>query len=627
MFLRRLYTTRAPAVTTPWRGALISGVIGTLYCLALGPQARLSLDSVREMLIARDCVEGPACPSEGSPSSFSGLVQGGLWIRFLAATRGGGFDSNAVYLLISLATGVAVALTFVWCARHWSLRAAPWASALFLLWCKGATALPVIVTQSSAALPAVLFILALTMMTLSGSLFGAGLTGAALYLLAEAHNAGAIAAPVVLAAILLTARKPLQAMTVAITVGLLATWVTSASAMQANVTAAPRGGLWAPAVVSLTAAIFVGIRGRARLQALPPEARLGVVLAGLCGWIVLAAILLSFGFGHSVEGRYAVAAAMPAAVACAVLLQAALGAHGRVIAAVILTGVLLVSAGQVIAQRLLLSSTAVPALAMNDARLVAKELERERVGYVDALVRLRGPGSFDLTAALPVWSPKPVDAPETYDDDLRVLTVDRVRAQEIQTLGWTAVALSGGSVAVFGPISSWLIRDHLTFCAESAPCIDVNTATWHASVAGQTRFAALTHPLGAGEFKELTSGQGASRQTYELPVRLSGNDEFRIFDITTPSIDDPDVPWRIESATGVAHSIEDEGRRLVLRSSGRREGLVRFTRIVERGRHATIYPPSYVETGPREQAVRDALLDTPPALRFGCEHHWIRGCP
>src|SRR5437870_9270082 len=94
--------SRAPCRHLPWRGVLTVSVLATLYFLALGP-AKLSLDSIRELALARDCAEGAHCLSQGAGSSFDGFVQGGLWIRLLAGARLAGLGSDGLYLLISLA--------------------------------------------------------------------------------------------------------------------------------------------------------------------------------------------------------------------------------------------------------------------------------------------------------------------------------------------------------------------------------------------------------------------------------------------------------------------------------------------------------------------------------------------
>ena len=66
------------AATDALIAAGVALVTGVLFAWAFR-DAPLHPDSLRDLLTARDCLDGADCASEGAPSSIRTFVQGALW--------------------------------------------------------------------------------------------------------------------------------------------------------------------------------------------------------------------------------------------------------------------------------------------------------------------------------------------------------------------------------------------------------------------------------------------------------------------------------------------------------------------------------------------------------------------
>jgi hypothetical protein len=87
--------------------ALLSAVAWLLYTRVHAP---VHLDTARDLLIARDCVEGGACHFEGPLSSFARLAQGATWIHLLEAARWMGASVHAIEATVWGLTAVAAGI-------------------------------------------------------------------------------------------------------------------------------------------------------------------------------------------------------------------------------------------------------------------------------------------------------------------------------------------------------------------------------------------------------------------------------------------------------------------------------------------------------------------------------------
>ena len=105
---------------------LALGVAGSCFAYFqwLGLRSPIWLDVHRELLLARDCLEGYGCHFSGSPSSFSGLVQGAFLIHFLAFCQWFDLSINAMQNLMLLLHALAAGLFFLTMFRFISSRTA-----------------------------------------------------------------------------------------------------------------------------------------------------------------------------------------------------------------------------------------------------------------------------------------------------------------------------------------------------------------------------------------------------------------------------------------------------------------------------------------------------------------------
>ena len=87
-------------------------ILAFLYLFSLAESVPLHGDTVRDLFIARDCLDGNPCIA-GPPASMASLVQGTLWQKFLAAALWVGLDLRGIQLLVLLSHAGAVGLMFL----------------------------------------------------------------------------------------------------------------------------------------------------------------------------------------------------------------------------------------------------------------------------------------------------------------------------------------------------------------------------------------------------------------------------------------------------------------------------------------------------------------------------------
>jgi len=70
-------------------------------------------NTVRDLLLAQECLRGDGCPLEGQSAAFGGLYQGGMWKLVLAALQALGLGPDGAARLIALLAALAVVVTFL----------------------------------------------------------------------------------------------------------------------------------------------------------------------------------------------------------------------------------------------------------------------------------------------------------------------------------------------------------------------------------------------------------------------------------------------------------------------------------------------------------------------------------
>src|SRR5262245_26755318 len=109
----------------------LAGIVGAaaLLWLALGPDAQVHLDTARDLLLARDCVDGFGCHRAGAFTSFGGTIQGALWVDVLALALWLKLSLGTVRLLVVVLHALATSTVFFLACRFLSKTGALLAAA------------------------------------------------------------------------------------------------------------------------------------------------------------------------------------------------------------------------------------------------------------------------------------------------------------------------------------------------------------------------------------------------------------------------------------------------------------------------------------------------------------------
>lgn len=447
--------------------------------------ASVHLDTARDLLIARDCVEGLGC-GLGAPSSFGGWMHGALWSHLLELRMalGLGFVTleRVTHAMLALAAGL-VPVT----ARMVNRPATGFTWALWLaatLW---------LVDHPTLWSPTV-WPLALGLV--HAAFFKAVATrgwwwwlavGAALAAATDVHVASGLLLPFVVAGMFGCAARPVLA-----AVGMMAAFVAVMGVVSPGTAAVNWGQVRGVAPVGVGAlAMAVGVLMRGRLAALADAARVRAVAWALCGGFGLLLPLLALGSGHPLSGRYFAPVVVPAAI----LLGAAVRRRWLRGAAVV---VVVAGYGAYWAEDRWVNGrfrlVEVPALA--DA------LYADGRSFAELHGHLRGPQAFDLLATLAAFEPGGRRSDEE-DRDVLVVRARRAAVPVRTPAGWAVVEL-GDAVAVVVTYTPAVRLAGLEVCA----------GTCGAAVSRAARRAERAY-AGLAGLPRIATGE---RVTYRFPV-------------------------------------------------------------------------------------------------------------
>ncbi|MCA9691575.1 MAG: hypothetical protein KC636_18365 [Myxococcales bacterium] len=302
-----------------WRlWAALCGALVAIALIAIGPPPSLHEDTLRDLLLARDCLAGRGCL--GASTSFPGLRQHGLWVRFLAALTGGGLDVAAIHLVISIANGLAAAvvlrLAAPLVAASTAFAAALASAALFALACDA----PVLWNPSLAPLSQAVLYAGLLGLARAGGWPHAALAGLGVALVTEVHVAGALTLALLVIVVVAYARRPALALAVGLAVFFAVEALASREPIAQN--------LGAPVIVRVLLPLWAaGLTwcglwaGWLRRFGDEPRARAIVVLVVSLGVATAAPLAGAVATGHFLDARYFLAGVIPAALLGAVALE------------------------------------------------------------------------------------------------------------------------------------------------------------------------------------------------------------------------------------------------------------------------------------------------------------------
>ena len=478
--------------------------------------ATIHLDTARDLLIARDCVVGVACSGAGPRTSFGGWTQGALWSHVLELRELLGLGLGVLEEVSHLTLAAAAALVPL-AAR--SLDRTP--SALtWAMWFPASLvsiAYPTLWNPTLLPLALCCFCAAFFHAARARSSVAFAAAAAALAISIGLHVVCALLVPLLLAAAVACAARPLIAVTAAATimVGVLA--ISSPGAFAANW---PLVAAQAPiAALVLAAGMAAGATVRRRLSARDGGARADAVAHGLCIYLVCLLPLLAVMADHALRLRYLAPLVTPAAI----LLSTRAGGRRPPRAWVRAAGVVVVLMGYI---TFAITETILnPSFRLIEVERVADAIYGRGVSYGYLYRHLRGPEAVRLLGTLAALEPLGPPPQVTDQRDLLVLRVERRDLPPDVPADWTVVELDGPHVAVAVPYVPWVRLSPLEICraTETPSCVtmEVSTPEQHAGM----RWADRAYPSLLDKERP-ARGQEVS---YRLPLRpLPGGSSRRV---------------------------------------------------------------------------------------------------
>lgn len=419
--------------------------------------APIHLDTARDLLIARDCVVGVACAGAGPRTSFGGWTQGALWSHVLELREALGLGVGVLEWVANLALAVSAALVPL-VARSMDRRPnaltwAVWFSLTLLsinyptLW--NPTLLPLALALFAAAV----FVAARTR---SSAVFVAA--AATLAIAVDLHVVSALLVPLLLAAIVACASRPIVAVPAAAAIMVTVLVISSPGASAANW---PLIMKRTPVVVGvLLSAAIAGAAARRKLTALEGAARATLLARAICIYLLCLLPLLAAVAGHALRMRYLGPLVTPAAVLLSTRSDRRVPRAWVRGASVAL--VLVGFAAFAVLERVINTG-----FRMVEVERVAATLYGRGTSYDDLYRHLRGPDAVKLLAALAAFEP-PGSRSRGDERDLFVVRAERRDLPHEAPPGWTFIDLGARHVAVIVPYRPWLQVESLEVCRGSA---------------------------------------------------------------------------------------------------------------------------------------------------------------
>lgn len=489
-------------------------------------------DTVRDLLQARDCVEGGHCIAGGAQASFGQLRSGASWPATLAALRWAGAPTEAVHSLVLAADSAAVAVL--------AAVSGVWPAALLTTALLMATREHLIWSPSLLPLVAALAVALWQRIRRNQQLHSWATLGLMLGLQVDIHPLGGIYVLATMLVLPWTAARPLHATAASATTALITAMALAPEVQIADLRALHQQGGWLlPTGASLlvgsgVAAWWYSHRGQGKSRAPAPRGPWPMSVAAVLG---AGAVLLAASLGvGSLHPRYFLAALPAACMGLGVMVAGLPRLAAPVIAA---------------ATALALGP---PSIGIGHPWSVvaetARDLSLHRQGWPSHLYRVQGPGCRRLAAAVQLELPA-VASPSAESLQLAWQFVDLVDPAVPEGPGWRpAVTWQNGPRHIrtwSRTTRTWLqayaghgclISDGLRQCQPLQPgvlpsgfaALPQASIPWHL----RTFPAAIT----------LAPGSSPSQTTFEMPLAIALPGRRRI---AIEQLPERRCPWRIEA--------------------------------------------------------------------------------
>lgn len=264
-------------------------------------------DTVRDFLLAKDCLAGINCHFAGPPSSFLGN-QGALWIHFLVAAQWFGLEMFGIQQLVFIGISVAGAILYgiIWRLR--SVSAAVVGLCIFLSFGLITIDSPTLQNSIVTPLPFMLLLLSSYWLMQSKSRLAIIVTAFIAAICVETHLVFLICLPFVSFLVAYCARNGVFGVLLAVSV-VFGVWILSSyEALDNDLRGMIAHNLLLPFILGNMVAVIIGWRCRVHRDFLVLEKYPGVLLVFFTAlqWLIILGLLIFL--GHQFSAYYFFAA-------------------------------------------------------------------------------------------------------------------------------------------------------------------------------------------------------------------------------------------------------------------------------------------------------------------------------
>jgi hypothetical protein len=562
-------------------------------------------DSVRDELLARDCVELGYCHLIGPVTSVSGIHQGAAWTDLLVAVRlvGGGEHASYVVVLVLLALAAGTLFVSVWRWVRPSL-AFP-AAVLFVYTLRFGSYSNPLINPSAAPLPDTLTAAALMCYGLSARRRYLAVAAFALGLGMAIHVGSFSLAPSLIVLTILASGRPLRALLLGVSVCAVTYMATSRAALFANLDTFVTNGWLVPLLVASVTLLLASAGLRPWYRRRSRDARL---------WIIGTVLLLPFALGtawllavhkHHFSTFYLHPVLGPAAVFGVAVLGSPFEIGGRrfpvlrwapTVAWCVAFAWLLASAPPLTERAA--SDTTGP-WTMTEASAITKHVAQRGWAFDQLPFRIQSDGCRELLVGMSVTASPTASAAAARSQQLQIRRATRAQAAALVPSD-EIVPVQGDTVVIVREFDSWMQAEAIQVCRlplerEHPPvCVPARVED---SVRDRRDFLYLSW-AGFGIPAADVAPPYVTR--FEIPLSPQANGErgISLTDHTTPST----CGWHLTQVNGVEADRPLPARHVRLRArpgGPRRLVLERPFGTAEcPDIHDTGYPPCLLEIAP-----------------------------
>ncbi len=615
-------STGRPLVDRVIASRWFTALVGLYVLLILFWLVRVPLgnaDTLRDLLMARGCVDLGKCPRQGPPGGLGHFQQDATWIWILVGARMAHLGTYALHLAAIAGAALAATLVYASARRFASTAPALLGAVVFALAARSMVPLELLDNPTFLPLAAACMAFLMLRMVERRLVRDAVWTALALAFCVEFHGVAALLLVPFVVCVALYQRRPWLSLFASALAIVTVLWNVSRDAFESNIARALSYPVMALGAVALLL-LFVGLLLlRPRIQTHGVERRRWFAL--------LPAVvhpLLVFGlvraFGEDIPPYYLVPALPFLAVLLAALVERWLmrAQLQRRTTRGILMLLVAVPAwtalqSEVVARAHARRAQCERGLDLAQLAALARALSARGYDYQNSFVRVQMARRAALIASVAAFEPRSRSGAPAPGPLLDVFALSRGRVPK----GIDRVELPGHVDAALVSVHSWLDRTHLTACTAPADgsgrqhCVGVLVLPSTPALRG-TDLAARAYPRIEDVEQAVRSGRlgewphRGTIGTYRFAVHV-GAGTGRVIALADAS---DTCAWNITRVEGVAHEGALPGRVVVLRKGGGDAGSLEVSRRSSERCPVGMprMPPPLLEVSRDDSSAR-ALLD------------------